>query len=343
MRRLHTEVLVVGGGATGTGVMRDLAMRGFDTILVEQRDLTHGTTGRYHGLLHSGGRYVVKDPEAAVECIEENRVLRRIMPHCIEETSGFFVLTPWDDEAYVPEFLAGCRAAGIPVDEVPRTEALRREPNLNPAITHCFEVPDAAADSFLAAESTVASAREHGARFLPYHEVETLIRTGDRVGGARCHDLVSGDKVEITADMVVNAAGAWAGRLAHTAGIEFTIHAGKGTRIAVNHRMLNTSVNRCKMPDDGDIIVPIRTVAVIGTTDEGVADPERFAVEPWEIRLMLEEGDKLVPGISETRVLRAWAGVRPLFEDDHATETRDITRAYALLDHATRDGVDGLL
>ncbi|HLU32288.1 MAG TPA: anaerobic glycerol-3-phosphate dehydrogenase subunit GlpA [Acidimicrobiia bacterium] len=343
MRRLQTEVLVIGGGATGTGAMRDLAMRGFETILVEQRDLTHGTTGRYHGLLHSGGRYVVKDPEAAVECIEENRVLRRIMPHCIEETSGFFVLTPWDDEAYVPEFLAGCRAAGIPVDEVPRTEALRREPYLNPAITHCFEVPDAAADSFLAAESTVASAREHGARFLPYHEVETLIRTGDRVVGARCHDLVSGEVVEIAADMVVNAAGAWAGRLAHTAGIEFTIHAGKGTMIAVNHRMLNTIVNRCKMPDDGDIIVPIRTVAVIGTTDEGVADPERFAVEPWEIRLMLEEGDKLVPGISETRVLRAWAGVRPLFEDDHATETRDITRAYALLDHATRDGVNGLL
>src|SRR5690606_35842680 len=99
MRRLQTEVLVIGGGATGTGVMRDLATRGVETILVEQRELTHGTTGRYHGLRHSGARYVVKDPEAAVECIEENAVLRRIMPHCIEETSGFFVVTPWDDPA----------------------------------------------------------------------------------------------------------------------------------------------------------------------------------------------------------------------------------------------------
>lgn len=343
MQRHQTEVLVIGGGATGTGVLRDLVMRGFDAILVEQRDITHGTTGRFHGLLHSGGRYVVKDPEAAVECIEENRVLRRIMPHCLEDTSGFFVVTPWDDEAYVPDFLEGCRKAGIPVEEVPVSEALRREPYLNPRISHVFEVPDASADAFLAAISTIESAREYGGRFLPYHQVETLIREGDRVVGARCRDLVAGEDVVISADIVVNATGAWAGRVAATAGIEFVVQAGKGTMVAMNHRMLNTVVNRCKMPSDGDIIVPIHTVAVIGTTDEGVPDPEKFAVEPWEVERMLEEGEKLVPGISKMRVLRAWAGVRPLYQEEAAADTRDVTRAYALLDHATRDGVEGFV
>ena len=343
MRRLRTEVLVIGGGATGTGVLRDLAMRGFDTVLVEQRDLSHGTSGRYHGLLHSGGRYAVKDPEAAVECIEENRVLRRIMPHCLEDTGGYFVVTPWDDPDYIPEFLAGCRRAGIPVAEVPVSEALRREPYLNPDITHCFEVPDAAADSFLAAESLAASAREHSATVLPYHEVTSLVRKGETVVGARCHDLVTGEEVVITTDVVVNASGAWAGRVAATAGVEFSVQAGKGTMLGINHRMVNTVLNRCKMPDDGDIIVPIRTVAVIGTTDEGVPHPERFSVEPWEVRLMLEEGDKLVPGISGMRVLRAWAGVRPLYQEKAAGDTRDVTRAYALLDHADRDGVDGFV
>src|SRR5207248_6953139 len=85
---IETEVLVVGGGATGIGVARDAAMRGFATVLVERKDLAEGTTGRYHGLLHSGGRYVVKDPRAAVECIRENRVLRRIAADCMEDTGG---------------------------------------------------------------------------------------------------------------------------------------------------------------------------------------------------------------------------------------------------------------
>ena len=180
MQRYQTEALVIGGGVTGTGVLRDLVMRGFDAILVEQRDITHGTTGRFHGLLHSGGRYVVKDPEAAVECIEENRVLRRIMPHCLEDTSGFFVVTPWDDEGYVPEFLEGCQNAGIPVSEVPVTEALRREPYLNPKVSHVFEVPDASADAFLAAILTIESAREYGG---PSPTAGRVAGAGRRPGG----------------------------------------------------------------------------------------------------------------------------------------------------------------
>ena len=80
---------------------------------------------------------------------------------------------------------------------------------------------------------------------------------------------------------------------------------GKGTMVALNHRPVNTVINRCKMPADGDILVPIQTVAVIGTTDERVADPEHLRIEPWEVQLMLDEGDKLVPGLSRARVLRA--------------------------------------
>ena len=61
---IETQVLVIGGGATGTAVARDAALRGMDVVLVEKRkDLAEGTTGRFHGLLHSGGRYVVKDPD----------------------------------------------------------------------------------------------------------------------------------------------------------------------------------------------------------------------------------------------------------------------------------------
>ena len=343
MRSIQTEVLVIGGGATGTGVVADLALRGFRAVLVEKRDLAHGTTGRYHGLLHSGGRYVVKDPKAAVECIEENRILRRIMPHCIEDTGGFFVSTPWDDPDFGDVFKRGCEETAVPCEEIPISQMLQEEPHLNPNISRCFRVPDAAADSFLASQSVAEMARLHGAQVLNYHEVRRLLREGDKVVGAVCYDLVRDEEVAIHADMVVNAAGAWAGKVAKTADLQVDVRAGKGTMLACNYRIVNTVINRCKMPADGDILVPIQTVAVIGTTDEGVPDPEHFAIEPWEVRLMLEEGEKLVPGFKEMRMLRAWAGVRPLYQETKTADTRDVTRAYTLLDHESRDGVTGFI
>src|SRR6056297_3661271 len=95
-----TGVLVIGGGSTGTGTARDLAMRGLDVTLVERGNLTNGTTGRMHGLLHSGGRYVVADRASARECIAENRILRDVATHCVEETGGLFVQRPEDDDEY---------------------------------------------------------------------------------------------------------------------------------------------------------------------------------------------------------------------------------------------------
>jgi glycerol-3-phosphate dehydrogenase len=95
------------------------------------------------------------------------------------------------------------------------------------------------------------------------------------------------------------------------------------------------------MPTDGDIIVPVRTVSVIGTTDVHTDDPDDHTVHQGEVDAMLDDGEKLVPGFRGQRALRVWTGVRPLFEDAKAsdTDTRDVTRAHALLDHAQRDGV----
>ena len=114
MRRIETEVLVVGGGATGTGIIRDLAMRGFDALLVERDDWASGTTGRYNGLMHSGSRYALMDLQTGKECIQENRILRKIMPHCIEDTSGLMIATPGDDPVFGNEVIDRCRQAGIP-------------------------------------------------------------------------------------------------------------------------------------------------------------------------------------------------------------------------------------
>ena len=344
MATLQADVLVIGGGSTGVGVARDAAMRGLATVLVDRGDLATGTTGRFHGLLHSGGRYVVKDPKAALECIHENRILREIAADCIEDTGGLFVTTPIDDPAYADRFVEGCRAADVPVEEVPVGEALRREPRLNPRISRALIVPDASVDSWKTVWGCARSAMAHGARILPYHEVLRLVVEGSTVKGAVVEDHRGGEEVEILADLVVNAAGAWAGRIAAMAGCEVTILPGKGIMIAMNHRLVNTVVNRCEMPADGDIIVPIRTVSVIGTTDEKVADPDDWEITRDEVQKMLDAGENLVPGFREARALRVWGGVRPLFQEKaEGTDTRDVTRAHTLLNHRTRDGVERFL
>jgi glycerol-3-phosphate dehydrogenase len=98
------------------------------------------------------------------------------------------------------------------------------------------------------------------------------------------------------------------------------------------------------MPSDGDIIVPSHTVAVIGTTSINVTDPEHLQIQPWEVQKMLSEGNVIVPGFKDMRVLRAWAGVRPLFQDHYeGSAGRDVTRKLALLDHREREGVSCFL
>jgi len=343
---LQTEVLVIGGGSTGIGVARDAALRGFDTVLVERGDLAEGTTGRFHGLLHSGARYAVKDPTSARECIQENRILRRIAADSIEDTGGLFVTTPWDDPAYADRFLAGCRESGIDAAEISVSEMLCGEPRLNSRISRAFTVPDASIDAWKLVWGCARSAERHGATILPYHRVLDLVRDGDAVVGARVRDELSGEERRIEAAVVVNASGAWAGQIAALAGCEVTILPGRGIMIAMNHRLVNTVVNRCQLPTDGDILVPIRTVCVIGTTDSRVSNPDALEIAPAEVEQMLDDGEKLVPSFRAARALRVWAGARPLFQETKPAgdlDTRDVSRSHTLLDHAERDGVGGFL
>ena len=87
------DCIVVGGGITGAGIVRDLSLRGLKVILLEKNDLSEGTTGRCHAMLHSGARYVYKDKEAATECAVENEILLKIAPHITAGFLGAYIMT----------------------------------------------------------------------------------------------------------------------------------------------------------------------------------------------------------------------------------------------------------
>ncbi len=348
-----TDVLVVGGGSTGCGIVRDLALRGVDVTLVEKGNLTHGTTGRMHGLLHSGGRYAVSDQASARECVEENFVLRDIAAHCVEETGGLFVKRPEDTEAYFEKKLEGCKACDIPVEVLSGAEARQREPYLASDIDKAIAVPDAAIDPFRLCVANAADAEDHGARVATHAEVtDVLVKAGEVVGVEVTHgdgpnkrgNACPGSTERIIADHVVNATGAWAGQLGAMAGVDVEVRPSKGVMTVMNTRQVDTVVNRCQPKGDADIIVPHETACILGTTDEEVDDPEDYPEQQWEVDLMIEELAELVPILREARTLRSFWGVRPLYEPPGTgtEDPTDITRDFFLLDHAQRDGLPGM-
>ncbi|MDL1899663.1 anaerobic glycerol-3-phosphate dehydrogenase subunit A [Anaerolineae bacterium CFX9] len=342
---LETDVLVIGGGATGGGIAWDLALRGVRVILAEMGDLATGTSGRYHGLLHSGGRYAVRDPESARECIEENLIVRRVAPEAIEDTSGFFVLCPGDDPSYVDTWLKACAAVNIPTREIPLSEALRRERVLNPRLEAVYEVPDGTCDSWDLLHALQRGAESTGkARFLTYHKVEQFHKNADgtHITGARLRNLRDDSQIDVSCAFVINAAGPWAAEIGALAGVRFGMKLSRGAMLAYNIRWVNTVINKLRMPGDGDIFVPVGTVSVIGTTSVRTDDPGDVRVEPWEIERILDEAEAMTPGISRARLLRAWGGVRPLY-DGGSTDGRNVKRTFTALDHREADGLDGLV
>lgn len=342
------DVVVIGGGATGAGVLRDLAMRGLKPLLLEQRDLAHGTSSRFHGLLHSGARYAVSDAEAAKECIAENRILRAIGRHCVENTEGLFVLTPEDREAdptFEERWVDACARCGIEAEPIPVEQALQIEPNLSPDILAAYRVPDAAVDGFRLVWQNVLSARRHGAAFRTYTEVRGIVREGGHVVGVEAADARTGERTVIPCRFVVNATGSWAGNLARMAGLDhINIRPDRGALIAFNHRFSGRVVNRLHKASDGDIFVPHGSITILGTTSRKTDRPDDFEPTTEEVLRLLDIGRKVFPRIDSYRILRAFVGTRPLYAPPEAGggEGRGVSRNFVVLDHE-RDGLAGML
>jgi glycerol-3-phosphate dehydrogenase len=102
-------------------------------------------------------------------------------------------------------------------------------------------------------------------------------------------------------------------------------------------------INRCGPA--GAVIFWSRWLSgVIGTTSVKVPDPDSYPIEDWEVKKMMDQGEMMIPDFKKFRPLRAWAGVRPLYQEAAAgADLRKVTRKYALLDHAARDGVEGFV
>jgi glycerol-3-phosphate dehydrogenase len=337
------NIVIIGGGGTGAALAHDLALRGYSVTLLERGGLLSGTTGRHHGLLHSGARYAVNDPQAARECVRENRCLRQIAPDALEQNDGLFVALNAADMDYLPDFLDACEDCGIETLKIPVAHALMVEPRLNPALRAAVRVPDATMDAWRLPMHFFATARANGARIEPFREVVGIHQAGGAVTGVQVRDHAQGREYRLDADLVVNAGGPWAGKIASLAGVEIPIQPGPGVMVGIRGRMTKMVVNRMHPAGEGDIVVPQRQSTLLGTTLWLAQDPDKIRVPEEHPRRVVALCSELVPDLKKFAPSAVWWAARPLIADPGAADAQTISRTFDCYDHAVRDRLEGLV
>jgi glycerol-3-phosphate dehydrogenase len=340
--KLKTQVLIIGGGITGTGLARDLALRGLPCLLVERKHINAGASGANHGLLHSGARYVSTEPTTARECRSESQLLKQLAPGCCEDTGGLFVAVAGDNEDYVADFPRLCRQHGIEVQAVDCWEARELEPELSDDLIAAYRVEDATVDPFRLSFDNMADAATHGAGLLTHSEVIGMVRQGNHIRAVRIRQLRTEREVEVEAELFINASGPWVGKVAELAGLQLPVVWSKGSILVTQPRITQRVVNRLRRAADGDIIVPGGTVSLVGTTSVRVNDIEHLQAGFGEVDFLVEESAQVIPRIRNSRFMRAFAGVRPLISNDTVTNDRFISRGSQIIDHEA-DGLTNLI
>ncbi|HYO33092.1 MAG TPA: glycerol-3-phosphate dehydrogenase/oxidase, partial [Nocardioidaceae bacterium] len=273
------DVLVVGGGVTGSGAALDAATRGLSVALVEARDYASGTSSRSSKLFHGGLRYLEQFNFGLVrEALRERELmLTRIAPHLVKPVSFLYPLTHrvWE-RPYVTagmtlyDSMGGARS--VPRHkQFTRGGALRKAPGLKrTALTGALMYYDAQADDARHTLTVARTAATYGATVLSSAEVVKLNHAGERVVGARVRDVETGHEVDVQASVVVNATGVWTDDIQTLAGGRgrFHVRASKGVHIVVPRDRINSETGMILRTEKSVLfVIPWNTHWIVGTTD----------------------------------------------------------------------------
>ena len=329
LSRKTFDVLVVGGGITGAGIARDATMRGLSVALVDKGDFASGTSSRSSRLIHGGVRYLEHGHLRLVfEASAERRRLLRIAPHLVRAL-------PFTWPVYRGQRLPLWKlAAGLTLYDalslfrnvarhkrLSAAEVLVAEPRLrSDQLLGGVRYFDAATDDARLTLANVLDAQNHGA-VVGNHVALTGVQEG--LGGvrvARIEDALTGNRSEIRALVLVNAAGPWSDAVQRleVAGTVSRVQGSKGAHIAVPRaRVGNGNALTMLHPRDGRVMftLPAGAHAIIGTTDSFTsASPDDVRASEADVAYLLEAGNQLFPDarLERSDVVAAWAGIRPL-------------------------------
>ncbi|GAA0574805.1 glycerol-3-phosphate dehydrogenase/oxidase [Kribbella sandramycini] len=350
------DVLVIGGGVTGAGVALDAAARGLTVALVEKHDLAFGTSRWSSKLVHGGLRYLASGHVgiAYESAVERGILMKTTAPHLVHPVPQ---LAPWLPQAKASEaalvrgaFLGGdvlrtfARTSG---DYLPRSrrvgaaEILRYAPTLRPeGMRGGFLTWDGQLyDDARLVIAIARTAAQYGARVLT--RVAATEVTGQ---GAVLVDQLTGQRLQVDASVVINAAGIWAGQVAE--GIK--LRPSRGTHLVFPQSAFGGLSAVLTVPVPGQLRRVVMAIPApddrvyVGLTDEDAPGPVSDVPRATdaEIDFLLDTINRAVQvPLTRADLLGTYAGLRPLLDTGHHTgKTADISRRHAVI-----TGPDGLV
>jgi glycerol-3-phosphate dehydrogenase len=356
LERTPFDVLIVGGGIVGTGIARDLALRGLKVALVERDDLASGTSSRPTRLIHGGLRYLEMFDFGLVRTdMREREVLLRLAPHLVQPVQ-FLMPMYRRGVLYRAKLQAGMQLydalsydKSLPTRQwLNRRQLLRVEPGINPlGLQGAWQFYDGQVSLVerLVIENALDAA-QHGGVILTYAPaVEFLRDEFGAVVGARVEDLPSEQRIDVRARLTVNATGPWLDLT--TAGIR----AGRRPLLRLTkgvHLVTPSSTRKAHVlfaERDGRLffVIPWLGYSLVGTTDTDYkGDPADAAADEADVEYLVEEARRAFPSGQFDEIYYAYAGVRALVRIEHVSEGK-VSRKHALHDHGRRDGAPGLV
>lgn len=330
------DLLIIGGGITGAGILLEAARRGLKALLVEQRDFAWGTSSRSSKLVHGGLRYLKEGRFGLTrESVHERDALMREAGGLVQPQSFAF----GDYEGGKPgrkKFLLGLAIYDLMSGKRERhylggAEFLMMTPNIGRDRLRggiCYT--DAKTDDARLVLRVLQEAQAHGGVAVNYMAAQTLLRSGRTVIGACLEDGVDGGVHEVRARLVVNATGAWADALRGQTGAPPKIRPLRGSHLVFPAWRLPLAQAVSLMhPSDGRPVFafPWEGVTLVGTTDvdHGAALSSEAAITRAELDYLMIALHKAFPDLrlKDSDVLATYAGVRPVIDSGQADPSKE--------------------
>lgn len=356
LEREHFDVLIVGGGIVGTGIARDLSLRGMKVGLVERDDLASGTSSRPTRLIHGGLRYLEMFDFGLVRTdMREREVLLHLAPHLVQPLQ-FLMPMYGRGVLYRAKLQAGMQLydalsfdKSLPTRQWLNTrQLLRVEPDLNPVgLQGAWQFYDGQVSLVerLVIENALDAA-QHGSVIATYATATEFLRDPfGAVSGVRVQDRLSGRQLDVRARLTVNATGPWLDLITADVrpGRRPLLRLTKGVHIVTPSATRRAHVLFAQRDGRLFFVIPWLGYSLVGTTDTDYrGDPSEAAATQADVEYLVDEARRVFPHGDFEEIAYTYAGVRALVRIENVREGK-VSRKHALHDHGRRDGVPGLV